>query len=138
MDLFNVAFFMGGGLFWWPTVGLDATTHWKLPFAGRLGNLFLGIPFESFLGIALMNNSRPVAPMYTVADTHAGGSVLWAVTELFTLAGLFMVMGQWMKAEERAAAREDRRLDALEEAARAQADGEIPAAAEPFGQFSQN
>jgi putative copper resistance protein D len=118
MDGINVAFLLGGSLYWWPMVGLDPIVHWNMGYGARIANLALGVPFESFLGIAIMSERNPVASMYTVGGTHSGGALLWAATELSTLAGLVPVTWQWMHAEERAAARSDARADRAEEAFR--------------------
>ena len=39
----------------------------------------LGMPFEVFLGVALLGQRSPVAPEHTVADTHAGGALFWVL-----------------------------------------------------------
>jgi len=81
-------------------------------------NLALGVPVEAFLGIALLNDVKPAASIYTLASTHAGGGLLWVLSEFFTFAALVPIFIQWMRSEDRIAAREDARLDA--EAERAQ------------------
>ena len=54
-----------------------------------------------------------IAPhFHTLADTKAGGSILWVVGELFSLVALGIVLYQWMQLEERQAIRADRRSDA--------------------------
>lgn len=54
-----------------------------------------------------------IAPAFhTVADVPAGGSLLWVVGELTTLVAMGITVYQWMRAEERQAARLDRQLDA--------------------------
>ena len=75
-------------------------------------NLALGVPVEAFLGIALLNDSKPAASIYTLASTHAGGGLLWVLSELFTFAALVPIFVQWMRSEDRIAAQEDARLDA--------------------------
>ena len=112
MDLINVAFLLAATLFWWPVVGLDPIPHWKLSHGARMTNLFIGIPVESFLGLALLSSARPAAPMYSLASTHAGGALLWIGAELFTFAALLPIFIQWMRADERQARRYDARLEA--------------------------
>jgi putative copper resistance protein D len=112
MDGINVLFLLGGCLYWWPMVGLDPIVHWRMGYGARIVNLALGVPFESFLGIAIMSDHSPVASMYTVASTHSGGALLWAATELSTFAGLVPVFVQWQRADQRAGARADARADA--------------------------
>lgn len=112
MDLINIAFGFASTLFWWPIVGLDPIPHWKMSHGVRMVNLLIGVPVESFLGLALISNSRPAAPMYTLASTHAGGGLLWVGAEVFTFLAFFPVFIQWMRAEERKTARLDAQLDA--------------------------
>jgi putative membrane protein len=118
MDLLNVAFLMGGCLFWWATVGLDPNPKWKMTHGMRIINLLIGVPFESFLGIALLNGAA-VASMYSVNQTHVGGGMIWAIGELSSFVGTGIVMLQWARDEGRVAIREDRRTAARQRAAQA-------------------
>lgn len=113
MDAVNIHFLIVGYLFWWSIIGLEPTPHWRMPYPLRILALFMGVPFESFLGIAIMTTSRPLAPMYSLSSGHTGGGVLWVGAELLTVIPLLVVCVQWSRAEERKAARDDRRLDAL-------------------------
>lgn len=112
MDVVNLTFLFGATLYWWPTVGLDPIPRWKMGYGARMLNLALGVPVEAFLGIALLNDSKPAASIYTLASTHAGGGLLWVLSELFTFGALIPIFVQWMRSEDRLAAREDARLDA--------------------------
>ena len=107
MDCFNLAFLLSGTLYWWPVVGIDPIARWRMGYGARIANLAIGVPFEAFLGIAIMGQHRPVATMYTLASTHAGGALLWAATEISTFLGMAPVFLQWLRADERAAARAD-------------------------------
>jgi putative copper resistance protein D len=128
MDAINLGFLAGATLFWWPMVGLDPIPRWRMGFGLRFLNLLIGIPFESFLGIALLMEAKPVAAMYTLSGTHAGGGVLWAATELATAVALIPMFSQWYRADTRQGARLDARADRREEAA-ALAGVRAPAAA---------
>ena len=112
MDLINLGFLGGATLFWWPMVGLDPIPRWRMNPGLKLLNLLIGIPVESFLGIALLIQTSPAAPMYTVSGTHTGGGVLWAVSELSTVAALLPMFVQWTRADARAGRRADARLAA--------------------------
>ena len=50
--------------------------------------------------------------MYTVGGTHSGAAILWIGAELFTFLALIPVFVQWVRHEERKAARYDAQLDA--------------------------
>ena len=52
-----------------------------------------------------------------VFQQKVGGGLLWSSGDVVGLFFLFVMLFQWMKASEREAAREDRRLDRLEAAA---------------------
>jgi cytochrome c oxidase assembly factor CtaG len=110
MDLINLGFLLGATLFWWPMVGADPIPHWNMSPGLKLLNLFIGIPIEAFLGVALLLKTTSVAPMYTLTTTHMGGGVLWVATELATVAALVPLYAQWAKHDARAARRIDARL----------------------------
>lgn len=127
MDLINVAFLFASTLFWWPIVGLDPVPHWQMGYGLRMANLVIGVPIESFLGLALLSSTHAAASMYTVGSTHAGGAILWIGAELFTFLALIPVFLQWVRFEERKGLRYDAQLEAqwqAEEEARAQAQAE--------------
>ena len=113
-QLTHLHFLVSGALFWWMVVGLDPS-RWRLSHAQKLGVLAVGIPVTAVLGLSLTGARNSVAPLFhSVADTHAGGAILWVAGELTTLVAMGIVLHQWMRAEERKAERADRRLDALE------------------------
>jgi putative membrane protein len=112
MDLINLGFLGGATLFWWPMVGLDPIPGGGMNPGMKIINLLIGIPVESFLGIALLEKTTPVAAMYSLASTHNGGGVLWAGSELATLGGLMPIYLQWVRSDARAARHIDARLDA--------------------------
>ena len=109
MDAINVAFLFGGTLYWWPMVGLDPIVHWRMGFGARIANLAVGVPFEAFLGITIMAQKSPIASMYSLSSTRAGGALLWAATEVATFAGMVPVFWQWVRADDRAGRRADER-----------------------------
>ncbi len=112
MDLVNVAFFLVSTLFWWPIIAVDPIPHWQMGHGARLTSLLIGVPLESFLALAILSQTRPVASMYTLGSTHSGAAILWIGAELFTLLALIPVFLQWVRFEERKAARYDAREDA--------------------------
>ncbi|HXW78192.1 MAG TPA: cytochrome c oxidase assembly protein, partial [Acidimicrobiales bacterium] len=134
MDAINLAFLLAGCLYWWPIVGLDPIAHWRMGYGTRIAALALGVPFEAFLGVAIMSLHAPIASMYSLSSTHSGGALLWAATELATFIGLIPVFFMWARAEERAGARADARADRAARAAQ-QAEmsgpGPVPAGAVP-------
>ena len=121
MDLLNLLFLFGGTLYWWPMVGLDPIVHWRMGHGARMVNILLGGPPEVILGLAILSLRVPIASMYSLSSTHAGGAILWISTEFVVIAAFMPIFWQWMRSDERAAARLD-----------ARADQPVPAEAAPF------
>lgn len=109
MDAFNIVFLLGGTLFWWPLVSPDPIPAWRMGHGAKFLILLIGVPFESFLGIALMSERSPAASIYTVSGTHAGGGLLWAVGELAIAIAMLPMYRQWLRSDEREQHRADRR-----------------------------
>jgi putative copper resistance protein D len=105
MDVINLIFLLGGCLYWWPMVGIDPIVHWKMGYGARMANILIGAAPETFLGIVILGQHNPIASMYTIASTHAGGGLLWSSTEFATMAGFVPIFFQWMRSEDRQAAR---------------------------------
>ena len=121
------ASFLGAALlFWWPVIGADPSP-WRLPHPVRLLYLFLAMPQNSFLGVALMSASTVMYPHYVtnlrewgpapLEDQQLGGVIMWVVGDVVFLAGMAVVIVLWMRHEERRTVRLDARL-AAERAAR--------------------
>jgi putative copper resistance protein D len=118
--LLHVHFVVVGCLFLWPVLGLDPLPR-RITHPLRLVLVFVTLPFHAFLGIAIMSSGLLAAGYYSAVartwggtplqDQHLGGGLLWASGDLVTLLLLGTVGVQWMRADERAARREDRRLD---------------------------
>ena len=84
-DLTHLHFLISGAIFWWVIIGKDPS-RWRLSFPGKLGLLATGIPVTAVLGLALTGDRTSIAPhFHTVADTRAGGSILWIFGELTML-----------------------------------------------------
>jgi putative membrane protein len=122
------AYFVGAGcLFLAHVVGLDPIPH-ALGYGARLLYVLVLLPFHTFVGVALLTMNTVIASGWydqverrwgasPIADQRTGAGLLWISGELFGLLCIGIVVHQWMNAEERAAARHDRHLDALEAAA---------------------
>jgi putative copper resistance protein D len=127
-DLVHLHFLGAGLLFWWPLVGIDPT-RWRLPHLARLLFVFLMVPFHAFLGVAIMNSGRLLAPSLAsfqrswgptpLADQQAGGAILWGAGDLVALGAVLGILIAWASYDQNVVAvREDRWL-ARERAARA-------------------
>jgi putative membrane protein len=115
----HATFLAAALLFWWPVIGADPSP-WRLPHAVRLLYLFLALPQNSFLGVALLSaptvlfshyvtNARAWGPT-PMDDQALGGVLMWAVGDIAFVAGMTLVVGLWMRHEDRRTARLDARL----------------------------
>ena len=108
-------------LFWWPALGVDPSP-WRLPHPVRLLYLFMAMPQNSFLGVALLQATTVLYPHYLtnardwglspLEDQQLGGVIMWVVGDLAFLAGMAIVVILWMRHEERRTVRLDARLAA--------------------------
>ena len=113
--------FVAGAVFLWPVVAVDPVAA-RPPHPVRLLAVFLTLPLHAVLGLAILGSDRLLAggwygralgPAEALADQRAAGGVLWASGEVVGLACAAVVLARWMAADEREAARTDRRLDRL-------------------------
>ena len=112
-------------LFWFPVIGADPGP-WRLPYPARLFYLFLAMPQNSFLGVAILNAADVLYPHYAttvrtwgpdpLTDQLAAGTLMWVWGDLTFLLAMLLVIVAWVRQEERRNAREEARMDA--EAAR--------------------
>jgi cytochrome c oxidase assembly factor CtaG len=125
----HATFLVAALLFWWPVIGADPA-RWRLPYPVRLFYLFLAMPQNSFLGVALMSAPAVLYPHYlsnlrawgptALTDQNLGGILMWVFGDVVFLIGMGAVVAAWARHEDRRTARLDARLDA-EQAAREQA-----------------
>ena len=138
----HVTFLAAALLFWWPVIGLDPSP-WRMPHPVRLFYLFLAMPQNSFLGVALMSTGEVLYPHYLsnlrawgpspLDDQHLGGILMWVMGDMAFLVGMGLVVASWVRLEDRRTARLDARLDArleAEAAARGEAAAAAPASTE--------
>jgi hypothetical protein len=112
----------------------DPVVHWKMGYGARMVNVLLGGPPEVILGLAILSARAPIASMYTLSSTHAGGGLLWISTEFATIGGFIPIFWQWTRSDARAAARADAQADrAAAPANRAVVTTAEPVSAPPSG-----
>ncbi len=127
-EMMHVHLVLVGTLFFWPLVGVDPVPG-RVPYPFRLILIFLTLPFHAFLGVTIMNQEELIAgewyrslPMdwlpAPIDDQHVAGGILWGSGDLIGLVFFGVLFVQWVRSSMREAAREDRRLDRLEHAAR--------------------
>lgn len=122
------ALYLGAGLlFWWPVVGLDPAPH-RMRHPARLLYVFLQMPQNSFLAMAILFTEAPLYPHYAtlgspygidaLADQRLAAGIMWFVGDVLFLGALLAVLAGWMRSEDRGAAAAERRADAEREAIR--------------------
>ncbi|MFC9701024.1 cytochrome c oxidase assembly protein [Streptomyces sp. NPDC056943] len=115
-----VHFLMVGVVFFWPIMGVDPGPH-RPGYVMRMLELFAGMPFHAFFGIALMMASEPMVKAYqsppaslgidALADQNAAGGIAWAFSEIPSVLVLIALVYQWYHSEQRQAVRMDRAAD---------------------------
>ncbi|MFB7513719.1 cytochrome c oxidase assembly protein [Streptomyces sp. NPDC056144] len=115
-----VHFLMVGLVFFWPIMGVDPGPH-RPGYVMRMLELFAGMPFHAFFGIALMMASEPMIKTYAnppaslgidaLDDMHAAGGIAWAFSEIPSVLVLIALVYQWYHSEQRQAVRLDRAAD---------------------------
>jgi putative membrane protein len=108
-----------GLLFWWPVVGADPSP-WRMSYGARIGYLALGMPQNTFLGLAIYSAPVALYPHYQtlarnwgpdpLADQQLAGGLMWVVGDFLFIIPLLIAVAAWMRAEERRGARIDARL----------------------------
>ncbi|MEV5979395.1 cytochrome c oxidase assembly protein [Streptomyces sp. NPDC052114] len=115
-----VHFLAVGLVFFWPIMGVDPGPH-RPGYVMRMLELFAGMPFHAFFGIALMMATQPMIGTYmhppaslgidALQDQEAAGGIAWAFSEIPSVVVLVALLFQWRKSEEREARRKDRAAD---------------------------
>ncbi|MEU3983292.1 cytochrome c oxidase assembly protein [Streptomyces sp. NPDC026672] len=115
-----VHFLAVGVVFFWPIIGVDPGPH-RPGHLMRMLELFAGMPFHAFFGIALMMGSSPMVGTFAhppaslgidaLADQNAAGGIAWAFSEIPSVLVLIALLFQWYGSEQRQARRTDRAAD---------------------------
>ncbi|MGV9253470.1 cytochrome c oxidase assembly protein [Streptomyces sp. NPDC003697] len=115
-----VHFLAVGVVFFWPIMGVDPGPH-RPGHLMRMLELFAGMPFHAFFGIALMMGSTPMVRTFLhppaslgidpLSDQSAAGGIAWAFSEIPSVLVLLALLYQWYRSEQRQARRKDRAAD---------------------------
>ncbi|MFI6370216.1 cytochrome c oxidase assembly protein [Streptomyces sp. NPDC050546] len=115
-----VHFFAVGLVFFWPIMGVDPGPH-RPGYLMRMLELFAGMPFHAFFGIALMMASEPMVGTFknppgslgieALSDQNAAGGIAWAFSEIPSVLVLIALLFQWYASDQRQARRKDRAAD---------------------------
>jgi cytochrome c oxidase assembly factor CtaG len=124
-DLVHVALhlhFVAVGVLFYGAVLAGDPRPVEVPPAGRVGLAFLAVPLHAFVGIALITGTEVLGAAAhqdgrlawqgdALADQRFGAGLLLVVGEVIGLVVVLAALMAWMRADLRAAAREDRALD---------------------------
>jgi len=130
-DLEHVLYLATSMLFWWPMVGRDPSP-WRMSHPARLLFMFLEMPFNSFMGVAIMFAGTVLYPHYATTgrlwgpapleDQQAAGAIMWGVGDAGFLLALLLATAAWMRHDEAVTRRREAMEDARAAAAAASAD----------------
>jgi putative copper resistance protein D len=119
-DLEHGLFLGAGLLFWWPAVGADPGP-WRLPEPARALYVFLQMPQNTFLSVAILFAGTPLYAHYTsleagwlpdpLADQQLAGAIMWFVGDVTFLVAVLALLAAWLRRDDREAAAGDRRAD---------------------------
>ncbi len=128
-DLEHVLYLASAVLFWWPMVGRDPSP-WRMGHPARLLFMFMQMPFNSFLGVAILFSGMVLYPHYATTgrlwgptpleDQQAAGAIMWGLGDAGFLLALLLATAAWMRHDEAVT----RRREAAEDA-RAAARGSV-------------
>ncbi|MEU1179002.1 cytochrome c oxidase assembly protein [Streptomyces sp. NPDC005820] len=115
-----VHFLAVGVVFFWPIIGVDPGPQ-RPGHLMRMLELFAGMPFHAFFGIALMMASEPMVDTFrnpsaslgidALSDQGVAGGIAWAFSEIPSVLVLIALLFQWYGSEQRQAKRQDRAAD---------------------------
>jgi cytochrome c oxidase assembly factor CtaG len=119
-DLEHLAYLAAGVLFWWPAIGPDPSP-WRMSHPVRLMYVFLQMPQNTFLAVAILGAAQPLYAHYATLvtswgpnpldDQRTAAGIMWLFGDLAFLAEILALVVAWMRHEERETGRADRRAD---------------------------
>jgi len=117
-DLEHLAFLGAALLFWWPVVAADPSP-WHMPYPARILYVFLQMPQNSFLAIAILGASTPLYHHYAtlnlawvdpLADQGLAAGLMWIAGDIAFIVAIICLIAGWMKHEQRREVGLDARL----------------------------
>jgi cytochrome c oxidase assembly factor CtaG len=113
-------FLVTGLLFFGPILGQDPWPR-RVGHGGRMLELLVPMPFHAFFGVAIMMAGTLITQTFAhppagwgvdpLSDQTTAGSIAWSFGELPTVLILVIVLGSWMRSEDRRGRQLDRLAD---------------------------
>lgn len=108
-------FFVAALLYWNPVLAVAPSPH-ALSYPARIFYVFVSMPVQGFLGLALYSASHPLYPYYerklgataALIDQAYGAELMWVATGFFLVIPFMALVVYWLRAEERLALLSDR------------------------------
>lgn len=108
----HAIFLVSALLFFLPVLGIDPGAR-RMPHPARALYMFLGMPQNTFLSVAILSAGRVLYPHYEgvprswgptpLQDQRTAAGIMWVAGDLALLAGVIVVMAMWARHEERMA-----------------------------------
>lgn len=115
-------------LFWWPAIGPDPNP-WRMNEPTSILYVFLQMPQNSFLGLAIISATAPLYAHYAtlirdwgppvLVDQQMAGAFMWIAGDLVFLVAILGIVVGWMRREDRESRVSDARQDRARAAIRA-------------------
>lgn len=113
----HLLYLVAAMMFWWQAIGVDPTP-WRMNDPVRVLYVFLQMPQNSFLALAIYSSNHVIYKHYEtlqrtwgpspLADQQQAGIIMWVAGDLLFLGALCFVIAKWVKAEEMETKRQDR------------------------------
>jgi putative membrane protein len=108
--------FFVAALCWWNQVLAVAPSPHAMAYPARMFYVFISMPVQGFLGLALYSANHPLYPYYerelgvarALIDQAYGAELMWVATGFFLVVPLMILGACWLRAEERLALLADR------------------------------
>jgi putative membrane protein len=119
-DAEHAIYLVASLLFWWPAIAADPARH-RMPYPVRVLYMLIQLPVNSFVGMAILFADAPLYPHYAtlgspygisaLADQQLAGGVMWLAGDIVFIGAILLIVGAWMRHEERDAPAAERRAD---------------------------
>ena len=118
-------------LFWLPVIGVDPAPR-RLGFPARILYLLSQMPPSSFLAMSILFAGAPLYHHYAtegspygidaLSDQQAAAGIMWIASDVVFIGAILLVVGAWMRHEERRTVETEAKVDAERAALAARAD----------------